>query len=151
QALALAENSENFLPAIQSCISLCSAFAGVFSGASFADQLGIWLNQFPLIAPHGGEFALPMIVIVVSYFSMVLGELVPKQLAVDHTEHWAARMAPLVSPILKWFMPGVHVLRASTRAVLKLLPGRKHHEDIVSEEEVKALVDEGTQEGVFEI
>jgi putative hemolysin len=151
QALDLAENSENFLPAIQSCISLCSAFAGVFSGAEFAQDLGDWLNQFPYLAPHGAQIALPIIVLVVSYFSMVLGELVPKQLAVNDTERWAMRMAPLVAPLVRWFMPGVHVLRGSTHLMLRLFPGRHDRAEGVSEEEVKALVDEGTEDGVFEI
>ena len=150
-ALNLAENSENFLPALQSCISLCSAFAGVFSGAEFAEGLGAWLNHFPYLAPHGPEIALPLIVIIVSYFSMVLGELVPKQLAVNNTEIWAARMAPLVAPVVKFLMPGVRILRGSTRAVLKLLPTSRDRAEGVSEEEVKALVDEGTEDGVFEI
>lgn len=150
-ALELAENSENFLAAIQSCISLCSVFAGVFSGASFAEKLGSWLNQFSWIGNHGTEIALPVIVLLVSYFSLVLGELVPKQLAVNNTEVWAARMAPLVRPFTRWFKWGVELLRMSTQLVLRLLPSSKNRADGVSEEEVKALVDEGTEDGVFEI
>lgn len=151
QAMQLAENSEDFLPAAQSCISLFGVFAGVFSGATFAERLGAWINQIPLLAPHGVEIALPFIVLMVSYFSMVLGELVPKQLAVNHAERWAVRVAPLMMPIMRWLMPGVRVLRVSTQTVLRLFPSSRDDTASVSEEEVKELVDEGTEGGVFEV
>ena len=151
QALTLAEDTQHFLPAVQSCISLCSACAGVFSGASFASRLGAWIDTIPFIAPHGTEIALPFIVLGVSYFSLVLGELVPKQLAVNNTEHWAARMAPMMVPIVRWLRPGVHILRVSTQSILRILPGSHARNTSVSDEEVNALVDEGTEGGVFEI
>lgn len=150
-ALRLAENSEDFLPAAQSCISLFAAFAGVFSGATFAETLGAWLNTLPHVAPHGTEIALPIIVVLVSYFSMVLGELVPKQLAVNDSERWAVRMAPMMAPIMKLLTPGVRILRFSTQTILKLFPRAHGQDHSVSEEEVKELLDEGTEGGVFEV
>lgn len=151
QAILLAENSENFLPAVQSCITLCAAGAGVFSGVTFADQLGAVFNLIPGVAPHGTGIALPIIVIVISYFSLVFGELVPKQLAVNNTERWAARMALLMVPVVHVLAPVVHVLRVSTQTVLKIIPSHAGRNAGVSEEEVQALVDEGTEGGVFEI
>jgi len=152
QALLLAEDTEKFIPAVQSCISLCGAFAGVFSGATFAQRLGVLLDQIPYISPHGTEIALPLIVLGISYFSLILGELVPKHLAVDDSERWATRMAPLMVLLVKFLRPGVYILHHSTNIVLKLLPpGHEHANHVNEEEEVKALVDEGTQGGVFEV
>jgi putative hemolysin len=152
RALRLAEDTEKFIPAVQACISLCAAFAGVFSGATFATRLGSLLDQIPYIAPHGTEIALPLVVIGVSYFSMLLGELVPKHLAINNAERWAARLAPLLVPIVKFLRPMADVLRASTHLVLKILPTqRERHSNVNEEEEVKALVDEGTVGGVFEV
>jgi len=150
-AIALAEDADHFLPAVQSCITLLAAGAGVFSGAIFADKLGMLINMIPGLAPHGTSIALPFIVVMVSYFSLVLGELVPKQLAVNNTERWAARVAPFMAHVVRWLTPVVIVLRVSTQIVLKIFPGHKRRLSGVSEEEVQALVDEGTQGGVFEV
>jgi len=152
QALMLAEDTEKFIPAVQSCISLCAAFAGVFSGATFAQRLGVLLDQIPYLAPHGTEIALPLIVLGISYFSLILGELVPKHMAVDNAERWAASMAPLMVPVVRFLRPGVYLLRHSTQIILKLLPAHHEHGSRVDEEEeVRALVDEGTLGGVFEV
>lgn len=151
KALALADDSEHFIPAVQSLITLLNAFAGVFSGATFAERLGAVLNQIPQVAPHGTAIALPLIVIGVSYISLVIGELVPKQLAVNDPERWAIRTAPVIRPIVRWLSLGVMLLKASTQLVMKLLPWSDRRDNSISEEEVKALVDEGTEGGVFEV
>lgn len=151
KALALADDSEHFIPGAQSLITLLNAFAGVFSGAAFAERLGAVLNQIPQIAPHGDTVALPLIVISVSYISLVIGELVPKQLAINDPERWAIRTAPIMAPLIKGLSLGVLFLKASTQLVMKLLPWTGHRDNSISEEEVKALVDEGTEGGVFEV
>lgn len=151
KALQLADDSEHFIPAVQSAITILGACAGVFSGATFAERLGALFNMFPQIAPHGESVALPIIVVAVSYFSLVIGELVPKQLAVNNTERWAIRAAPLMMPFVKGLGIVVTVLKFSTQLLLKLFPGSKHKDQGISEEEVKALVDEGTEGGVFEV
>lgn len=152
KALALADDSEHFLPAVQSAITILGACAGVFSGANFAEKLGAVLNKFPQIAPHGESIALPIIVVAVSYFSLVIGELVPKQLAVNNAERWAIRAAPIMMVFTAGLGIVVKFLKASTQLILKLFPSSRARSDQgISEEEVKALVDEGTEGGVFEV
>ncbi len=149
-AIALAEDSENFLPAAQACITLLSAFAGVFSGATMAEPLGAILNQIPFINPHGDAVALPIVVAIISYLSMVIGELVPKHIAISHAERWAALFAPFLRGFVKFLGPVVRVLRWSMKIVLRLLRLDRVEAPSVSEEEVAALVDEGAEGGVFE-
>ncbi|HRJ12611.1 MAG TPA: hemolysin family protein, partial [Alphaproteobacteria bacterium] len=151
KALALADDSEHFIPAVQSAITILGACAGVFSGAAFAEKLGAVLNMMPQLSPHGEAIALPIIVVGVSYFSLVVGELVPKQLAVNHAERWAVRTAPFMIPFTAGLGFVVQILKSSTQLILKLFPASARRDSGISEEEVKAMVDEGTEGGVFEV
>ena len=148
-ALKLMEEPTRFLSTVQIGITLIGVLAGVYSGANFAGPLGDWLGRFPWLAPYAGTVAYVLVVVGVTYLSLIIGELVPKRWALGHPEAIAAVMAPPMQWVAKVSAPLVWLLQRSTDLVLKLLgQGRsaRHH---VTEEDVRAMIAEGTREGVF--
>ena len=148
-ALKLMEEPTRFLSTVQIGITLIGVLAGVYSGANFAGPLGDWLTRFPWLAPYAGTVAYVLVVVGVTYLSLIIGELVPKRWALGHPEAIAAVMAPPMQCVAKVSAPLVWLLQRSTDLVLKLLgQGRsaRHH---VTEEDVRAMIAEGTREGVF--
>ena len=150
KALRLAENPDDFVPATQIGITAFQILAGVFSGAALSEKLGAVFNDFPLLAPHGVSIALPIVVIIVSYLSLLFGELLPKKIAISHAERYATIVAPFMVRYAKIAQPLIGLLRGSNNFVIKVLGLKLSAPDTVTEEEVKAMVEEGTNTGVFE-
>jgi putative hemolysin len=148
-ALRLMEEPTRFLSTVQIGITLIGVLAGVYSGANFAGPLSDWLARIPWLAAYAETVAYVLVVMGVTYLSLIIGELVPKRWALGHPEGIAVALAPPMQWVAKVSAPLVWLLQRSTDLVLKLLgKGRsaKHH---VTEEDVRAMIAEGTREGVF--
>lgn len=150
RALELLDHPTRFLSTVQVGITLVGVFAGAYGGASIAGQLSTYLRQIEPIAAYSSEIALAIVVVVITYLSLVVGELVPKQIALNHPERIAAVIAAPMDRLSVLAAPIVKVLSVSTELVLRLLRIRKSQEPPVTEEEVAALLDVGTEAGVFE-
>ncbi|MCB9454465.1 MAG: HlyC/CorC family transporter [Anaerolineaceae bacterium] len=148
--LDLMESPNQFLSTIQLGITLIGILAGAVGGATFAHTIAGWLNRIPLLAPTSEALGFAIVVLMTTYLSVVIGELVPKRLALHNPE----RAALLVAPWMRWLSrlgtPVVNLLSISTDAILALLRLRAASEPTVTEAEVKALIEEGIKVGVFE-
>lgn len=149
-ALELAREPDDFLATVQVGITLVGVLAGAFGGATVADKLAVEIEKIPLLAPYSHAIALVTVVLVITYFSLVLGELVPKRLALYNPERIAALVADPMRGLSKLALPLVRLLSASTHLVLRLMGVKPSQEPPVTEEEVKVMLDMGTQAGVFE-
>jgi putative hemolysin len=151
-ARLLSEDPQRFLPTVQVGITLVSVFTGVFGGARIASHLQEWLVQrFPALAPFAESIALTAVVIVSTYLTLVLGELVPKQLALRAPELMAARVARPIALLSRIVGPAVWLLGKSSSGILLLFGLHRASRQSVTEEELKALLIEGAQTGVLEI
>ncbi len=148
-ALALVEKPENFLSTVQIGITLIGTMAGAFGGATIAAKLAVWLNQFPAIQPHSESISIFIVVLIISYMSLIFGELVPKSIALGRAEAIASMVAPPMQFLSKLGAPFVRILTFSTQLVLKILPMRQTKEAPVTEEEIKVLIAQGTEYGTF--
>ena len=149
-ALTLAENPQRFLPTVQVGITLIGIFAGAFGGARLAGTLGALLDAIPGVAPFGTEIAFGLVVVAITYLSLILGELVPKQIALRNPERVAAVVARPLATLARISSPVVWLLGKSSALVLGLLGPPPPSDQSVTEEEVKAVVAEGAQAGALE-
>ena len=148
-ALDLLDDPSRFLSTVQIGITLVGIFAGAFGGATLAEPLGKVLDRVAFIAPNGSAVAFAVVVVLITYLSLVVGELVPKRIAMANPERTAALVAPPMRVLSRIAAPAVWLLKHSTDAILRLLGLRGDRESTITEEEVKALIAEGTQAGVF--
>ena len=149
-ALSLAAQPTRFLSTVQIGITLIGILSGAFGGATVAETLTAYFAQFPTLAPYSEAIAVGIVVTVITYFSLVLGELVPKRLALNNAERIAALVAPIMQFISTIARPFVSLLSASTELVVRLLGIKPASEPTVTEEEVKILIEQGRETGVFE-
>jgi putative hemolysin len=149
-ALALGQEPTRFLSTVQIGITLISTLTGAFGGATLADQLSVQLARVPALAPYRQPLSLGIVVLTITYLSLVLGELAPKRIALFNPEQTAAVMARPVSTLARIAAPVVWLLTVSTEALLRVFNAHASDEPPVTEEEINALLDEGTQAGVFE-
>jgi len=147
-AVALSAEPDRFLPTVQVGITLVGVLAGAYSGASLAGPLGAWLDQSPAISPNGETLAFALVVVATTYLSLILGELVPKRLALRNPERVAALVAPLMDGLSRVALPVVWLLRASSTVVLRLF-GAGPPAQQVTEEEVRAIIQEGAAAGAI--
>jgi putative hemolysin len=150
RALHLAEHPERFLATVQVGITLVATLAGAFGGAAIAEPLAAYLARFPRIAEYAQPIALGLVVLAITYASLIIGELVPKQIGLNHPERIAAAVAGPMDMLSRVARPLVWLLTGSTRLVLRLLRIRKSDELPVTEAEIAVLLEQGTQAGVFE-
>lgn len=148
-ALALAEAPNRFLPSVQLGITLVGLLAGAFGGITFAEHIAAALAPFPALAPYAEAIGVGTVVIVLTYLSLVIGELVPKRLALAQPEVIASFMARPMDLLSRLARPVVRLLGASTDLVLRLLGRRDTPTEVISDEEVKVMLDEGMKAGVF--
>jgi putative hemolysin len=150
QALALAESPDRFLATVQVGISLIGTFAAAFGGARIGDILAVWLRAFPTSAPYAETIALAIVVVLVTYLSLVLGELVPKRLALQHAERIAMIAAPIMTALATVARPIVALLSVSVNLVLRLLGQHRAVDVLITEEDIVYMVGEGTTSGTVE-
>ncbi len=149
-ALELAENPNRFLSTVQVGITAIGTFAAAFGGASIAEVLETSLATIPWLAPYAGTVALGIVVLVITYLSLILGELVPKRLALQNAEGVAGRVAPVMRWLARRAGPVVSFLTFSTEIVLRLLGRHNVPEAPITEDDIIALVREGAEEGTVE-
>lgn len=148
-ALDLAENPNRFLSTVQIGITLVGIFAGAFGGATLTAQLAPVLAQFEPLAPYAEKIAFALVVTALTYLSLVIGELVPKRVGLGNPEGIARRVARPMAWLSRAAGPLVTLLSTSTDALLRLVRFRHAPETVVSEDEVRVLMQEGVRAGAF--
>lgn len=149
-ALALANDPSRFLATIQVGITVIGVLSGAFGEASFSKGLARWLSGWPALAAHAEALALAIVVAAIAFLTLIVGELVPKRLALANPERTAGLVAPLMSALSRLAFPVVRVLSATTEFVLKVLGAAGRAAPPIGEEEIKVLMEQGVKAGVFE-
>ncbi|MEB3266061.1 MAG: hemolysin family protein [Cyanobacteriota bacterium] len=149
-ALRLAAAPNDFLSTVQIGITLIGILSGAMGGATVAERLAPTFERLPGLAGYGTSLSLVVVVGVITYLSLVVGELVPKRLALADPERLACLTAPAMARLSRLTAPLVHLLSRSTDAVLRLLGVATIATDAVTEEEIRALLRQGAETGVFE-
>ena len=150
KARELAEDPQRFLPTVQVGVTLVGILSGTFGGARIAGALAPTIAHIPYIGHAATGVSLALVVFGITYLTLVLGELVPKQLALRSPELIAARLAPSVAMLARITAPLVWLLGRSSDLVLRLIGHGKHTRQDVTEDELRALLHEGTETGVLE-
>jgi putative hemolysin len=149
-ALRVLENPTRFLSTIQVGISLIGILTGVFGGATIGEELARWFGMHGALAPFAETLSIVCVVVPVTYFSVVFGELVPKRLGLGNPEALASFLALPVQAMAAGFGPVVAVLGKSTDITLRLLGVRPADSAAMVEEEIRSLLREGTQSGAMD-
>jgi len=149
-ALKLAENPNQFLSTIQVGITLIDVMTGAIGGATLAIIVSGWIAKNKILEPFSHSLGLILVVGTITFLSIILGELVPKRLALRQPERVASFVARPMEIASKIMSPIVRMLSACTELVLRLLGVRASNDPLVTEEEIQVLLDQGTQAGVFE-
>ena len=149
-ALDLANAPNQFLSTVQLGITLIGILAGAFGGATIAEALAVELRALPWLAPYSETVAFALVVACITYLSLVIGELVPKRLALNNPEGLAASLVRPMRVLSALATPFVKLLSFSTDAVLRLIRLRPPAEPPITEEEINVLLEEGRQAGTFE-
>ncbi len=149
KARALADDPDSFLPASQFGITLIGILTGVFGGAQLAEPVAAWLRDIPFLAHSAGPLALGLTVVLITFLTLVFGELVPKQLALRHPERVAAVIAPPLGLMARIATPAVWLLGQTTNLVLRAFGPEGTDRRAMSEEELKAMLVEGAETGVL--
>lgn len=150
RALQLAENPSRFLSGVQVGITLIGILSGAFGGATLGARLGEVLNEYPLLYPRGPEIAFFVVVVAITALSVIVGELVPKRIALLKPERIAAFVARPLQIVVLIARPLVWVLENATALLLWILQVPERRSDNVTEEEVKLAIAEGTEAGVID-
>ncbi|GGD97422.1 hypothetical protein GCM10011390_15300 [Aureimonas endophytica] len=150
-ALRLTEDPTAFLSTVQVGITLVGIIAGAYGGSVFSEPLAAILETMPgITAASANALAFAIVIVVITYLSLIFGELVPKGFALKRSEAIAVFVAPVMSGLATIGAPVVWLLTVSTVAVSRLFGTSTEESNMVTEEDVKAMIAEGTQTGVFE-
>lgn len=150
QALSLSLHPDRFMATVQVGITLIGTFSAAFGGARIGDILASWFREVPALAPHADSLALALVVAGLTYLSLVVGELLPKQIALQHAERVAIWTAPIMVFLASITRPLIWLLSVSVRLLLRLLGQASTSETNVTPEDIVYLVREGTQSGGVE-
>lgn len=150
RALDLAEDPTRFLSTVQVGITSIGILSGAVGESAIALRVQAWLTTFPAVAPYAEALSLAVMVVALTYVSLILGELVPKRLGLTSPERVASAVAGPMSVLARIGRPLVVLLSASTDLVLRILRVSKTAGPSTSDEEIKLLMALGTREGIFE-
>lgn len=148
-ALELVRHPTRFLSTVQVGITLVGVFAGAFGGATLADEIAAALRKVPVLEPYAGGLGIAVVVMGITFLSLVIGELVPKRVALNNPEGIARFMSRPMHRLAGFAGPVVKLLGGATELVLRIMGVRARAEPRVSRDEVRILLEEGLQEGVF--
>lgn len=148
--LELLGEPEAFLSSVQVGITLIGIIAGAYGGAALTGDLEAALLRWPLLAPYAHSIALVLVIGGITYFTIVVGELVPKSIALNSPEKVALFAAPIVRVFTLLTFPLVRLLSGSTALILKLLPLKPGQDEPVSEDELRAMLRTANLQGVLE-
>jgi putative hemolysin len=149
RALNLAQNPSIFLSTVQIGITLVSILLGAVSGPMFSVPLAGILKKWPLLDPYADSLALVIVIVIITGLSLVLGELVPKRLALHNPEKIAAFISGPMNFVSKLFSPLVWLLGRTTDLILQMIGITPGKESPITEEEIQLLMGQGTEAGVF--
>lgn len=149
-AMRLAEDPGRFLSSVQIGITLVGVLSGAFSGATLGARMASWLTSQGLSVELADTIGVGFVVVLITYLSLIVGELVPKQIALRNPERVAAKVAPAMLVISKVAAPLVWLLDRSGKAVLALLGQAGKTQETVTEEEVRTILSEAETAGVIE-
>lgn len=149
-AIELVDAPNRFLPTVQIGITLVGLLAGAFGGITVAEQIAAALSRYPAVAPYAEAIGVGVVVLALTFLSLVIGELVPKRLALANPEGIACLVARPIDRLSRITRPVIRLLGASTDFVLWLMRVRPRREEVVTEDEVKFLMQEGVKAGVFD-
>jgi putative hemolysin len=150
KALKLANSPNDFLSTVQVGITLIGILSGALGGATIAQRLKPYFDQVPALRGSSELLSLALVVTVITYLSLVIGELVPKRIALSNPEAIACQVAGPMRFLSRVTAPLVHILSGSTDGMLRLLGVKASEEPEITEEEIKALIRQGTESGMFE-
>lgn len=150
KALELSRNPGKFLSTVQIGITLIGILIGIYSGEKIEDDFELYLNQFELLKPYSETLALTIIVIILTFFSLVLGELVPKRIGLTMPEKISKILAYPMYVISIVAAPFIWLLTITADLLLKLLNIKTSAGSHITEEEIKAIIQEGTESGTVQ-
>lgn len=148
-ALGLADAPNRFLPTVQIGITLVGLLAGAFSGITIAEEIAAWLKTWPAFAPYAEAIAVGLVVTALTFLSLVIGELVPKRLALADPEGVACRFARPVEWLSRAAQPFIRMLGFATDLILKAFRAKAQRVKVTAEDEVKLLLRDGQAAGEF--
>lgn len=148
-ALVLHGDPSNFLSTIQVGITSIGILSGAIGEAALADPLAVWLAGFNLAEPYAKGIALTVVVLGLTYFSVVVGELVPKRLGLLAPEGIASLIARPMNLLSRFTRPVVWLLSSSSSFLLRLMGARRKEEPPVTDDEINVLMEQGAEAGVF--
>ncbi|TVP62602.1 MAG: HlyC/CorC family transporter [Nodularia sp. (in: Bacteria)] len=149
-ALKLAESPNHFLSTIEIGITLIAILTGALGGAIIAPVLTVYIRSIPFLVPYSQAIAFGVVVLIISYLSLILGELLPKRFALNNPEAIASFVAIPMTTLTALAAPIVYFLSASTDIIVRGLGMTPYLERQVTEEEIKILIEQGTEAGTFE-
>ncbi|NBL65499.1 DUF21 domain-containing protein [Flavobacterium sp. NST-5] len=146
-ALDLANSPNKFLSTVQIGITLIGILTGIYSGDKVTDDVKLFLDGFEALQPYSANLAVGIVVVILTFFSLVLGELVPKRIGLNYPEAIAKMVAVPMKIVSIITAPFIWLLTISTESLLKLFRIRPTADGKVTEEEIKAIIKEGTEVG----
>jgi putative hemolysin len=150
-ALRLLEDPSKLLSTVQIGITLIGVLAGAYGATALSDDFGPWIAEtFPDVAAYSGTIAFGLVIVLTTFLSLVLGELIPKRVALAAPEPLAALMAPVMAFMETASSPLVWLLRTVTEGIVRLLGLHRTRQEDVTEEELQSLIDEGAKVGIIE-
>ena len=150
RALKLQSDPDNFLSSVQVGITLIGIINGAYGGQAFAGKLVPFFDQFAFTAPFAEGISMVTVVFLITYISIVIGELVPKTIALNYSEKMAVAVAPTIYAVSIIFYPFVKLLSFSTGFINRLI-GLKPKEDVISEMELRAMLKTASHEGIIDV
>ena len=148
-ALKLRDDSENFLSSVQVGITLVGLITGAYSGISLAGYITPFFDKIDTLRPYSHGFSISLVMFLTTYVTIVIGELVPKTIALNNPEKVAVKVAPLINIFSKIFYPFVKLLAVSTTFITNLL-GIKKTADSMTETELRQMIKTASLDGVIE-
>ncbi|MFM7311765.1 MAG: hemolysin family protein, partial [Cyanobium sp.] len=149
-ALRLSSNPNDLLSTVQIGITLIGILSGAVGGATLSARLMPLISAIPPLRPWSEAISLALVVGAITYLSLVIGELVPKRIALNNPEAIACAVAAPMRWLSRWGSPLVHLLGVSTDALMRLLGVPIEREQVLTEEEIRALIRQGAEAGVLQ-
>lgn len=148
--LRLLKEPEKILSTIQIGITLIGIVSGAFGGVTLADHVQPWFEKIKFLAPYAHKLSMVTVVGLITYFSLIIGELVPKSIALNNPERIAMMLTPLMQGLTKISYPFVWLLTQSTRLVNKVLGVKSGEERSMTEDEIKMIIRRSSEQGILE-
>ncbi|SIT90393.1 hemolysin family protein [Pontibacter indicus] len=147
--LELIESPENFLSAIQVGITLIGIVSGAYGGAALSDDMEQWLSGISFLAPYASTLSIVLVIGLITYFTIVVGELIPKTVALGNADNIALFVAPIIKVFTFITLPLVKLLSGSTNLVIKVLGIKEPSEEKMSEEELRQIIKTAGKQGIL--